>query len=199
VNLTRKKPEPDIDLSDSRPEKPGGKNSPTPRRNAARARRSQTLKGSPVSKKEAKARTRAAYDESRAALKQTDLSKLPANERVPELVYVRDLVDSRYNLAGAMMPVAVLYFVATFATSTLARKDAQLSQSVLFLTLFWFLGMIVDSLIMSRKLEVKVRARFPGSTVKLRGYAVRRAFALKRFRRPVPREIPPANRWKTAA
>jgi hypothetical protein len=198
VNLTKRKPAataPEVALVE-RPAKPGGKNSPTPRRNAARAQRAKTLKGKPVSKKEAKARTRAAYDSTREQLKSKDPSQLPANERVPELVYVRDLVDSRTNLASALIPVAVIYFIATFVISSVV-KNRGLQTSIFFLTFFWLLAILVDVWIMSRKIDAAVQARHPQTTARVRGYAVKRAIALKRMRRPVVREVPEANRWKS--
>lgn len=169
-----------------------GKNAPTPRRNAARAARKQQLKAKPLSTREKRAKTRTAYDDTRAAMRSTDVTKLPANERRPELVYARDLVDTRANLGSAIIPVAVVYFIGTFVFS----KVPVVSEAILFLALFWFIAMIVDAAVMSRKLEAKVLTRYPDSTVKVRMYAARRAFGLKRMRRPVPRPVPPANNWR---
>lgn len=173
--------------------KAAGKGTPTPRRNQARAARKQQLQAKPLTRKEKRQKVQSIAAETRASLKSTDISKLPANERLPELVYTRDLVDTRANLGSAIIPVAVIYFVASFA---FARTPA-VAQAILFLALFWFLAMIADAVVMSRKLEAKVRARYPASTVRLRMYAARRAFGLKRMRRPIPREVPPANHWKS--
>ncbi len=198
VNLTKRKPTaaaPEI-VVEERPAKPGGKNSPTPRRNAARAQRAKTLKGTPVSKKEARARTRAAYDSTREQLKSTDPSKLPATERVPELVYVRDLVDTRVNLASALIPVVAVYFVGTFVINALT-KDRTIQTSIFYLSFLWFLAIFVDCYVMSRKVESAVRARHPETTARVRGYAMKRAIGPKRMRRPVVRAVPDANHWKS--
>ncbi len=190
--LGRKEPETPPALETERADKLGGKNAPTPRRTQARAERAKQVKGTPLKRGERRARSNEIYNQTRAAMKQTDVAKLPANERVPELVYARDLVDSRANLGTALIPVAAIYFIGSFV----AAKSVAVTRGLLFLALFWFLAMIVDAVVMSRKLETKVQARFPGSTVRVRGYAGRRAFALKRMRRPIPRDIPPANRWR---
>jgi hypothetical protein len=198
VNLPRRKVEtpPDADvLVQERPVKAGGKNAPTPRRNHAQAARKQQLKGTPRSKKEVRARRNEIYNETRAAMKQTDVNKLPANERKAELIYVRDLVDSRANLASALFPVIAVYLVVS--TVFHSKNDGKIIQPVILLVLLWLVAMVVDAVIMSRKVETRVRARFPDSTEKVRVYAGRRAFAPKRFmRRPVPREVPPGNRWR---
>lgn len=195
VNLSKRRgeqPAEPVMLVEDPPAKPGGKNAPTLRRTQARAARKQELKGRPLSGRERRRKMNSVAAETRAAMKSTDPAKLPASERVPELVYARDLVDSRANLGTAIIPVAVVYFIASFAVS----KSSALSLGVLLLSLFWFLAMLADSVVMSRKLEAKVLARHPDSTVKVRMYAARRAFALKRLRRPVPREVPAANRWR---
>lgn len=191
--LRRKAPEATDTLVDERPVKAGGKNAPTPKQKEARAARAQQLKGKPQSRKEQSAARRAAVEQTREALKSTDVSKLPKNEREPELVYTRDLVDTRRNLAGSVWVVAVVYFIGTTIAGSVRNNVFQ--SSILFLSLFWFLAMIVDAYLMAKQINSRVRARFPGTTVRVKGYAARRAFSLRRWRRPVPREVPPANRW----
>ncbi|MGH3743689.1 MAG: DUF3043 domain-containing protein, partial [Mycobacteriales bacterium] len=159
----------------------------------ARAARAQQLKGKPRTRKEQSAARRAAVGETREALKSTDVSKLPKNEREPELVYTRDLVDTRRNLAGSVWVVAVVYFIGTTVAGSVRNNIFQ--SSILFLSLFWFLAMIVDAYLMAKQIDSRVRARFPTTTVRVKAYAARRAFSLKRWRRPVPREVPTANRW----
>lgn len=181
-------------LVEERPEKVGGKNAPTPRRSEARAARAKVLKGRPKTRREQSAARRATFDQTREAMKSTDVSKLPKNERVPELVYARDLVDSRRNLAGSVWIVAVLYFIGTsIAGST---KNTALQSSILLLSLLWFVAMLVDAYLLARNVDRRVRARYPDSTVRVKAYTARRAFAIRRWRRPVPREVPPANHWR---
>jgi hypothetical protein len=180
-------------LVDEPPAKPGAKNAPTPKQKEARAARARQLKAKPKTRKEQSAARRAAVDQTREAMKSTDVSKLPKNEREPELVYTRDLVDTRRNLAGSVWIVAVVYFIGTTVAGSVRNNVFQ--TSILFLSLFWFLAMIVDAYLMARQVDSRVRARFPNTTVRIKGYAARRAFSLKRWRRPVPRDVPSGNRW----
>lgn len=182
-------------LVEERPEKADGKKAPTPKRSEARAARAQQLKSRPKSRKEQSAARRATFDQTREAMKSTDVSKLPKNERVPELVYARDLVDSRRNLAGSVWIVAVLYFIGTSLAGT--TRNTALQTSILLLSLLWFVAMLVDAYLLARNVDRRVRARYPESTVRVKAYAARRAFAIRRWRRPVPREVPPANHWRS--
>ncbi|HEX7354896.1 MAG TPA: DUF3043 domain-containing protein [Mycobacteriales bacterium] len=191
--MRRTAPEPSDTVVDEPAAKRGGKGAPTPKQKEARARRAQELKGTPKTRKQQSAARRAAIDDTREALKSTDVSKLPKNERQPELVYARDLVDTRRNLAGSVWVVAVVYFIGTTVAGSVRNNVFQ--SSVLFLSLFWFIAMIVDAVLMARQIDSRVRARFPDSTVRVKAYAIRRAFSLKRWRRPVVREVPAENRW----
>ncbi|HEY5336047.1 MAG TPA: DUF3043 domain-containing protein [Mycobacteriales bacterium] len=191
--LKRKAPAPADVLVDDRPTKAGGKNAPTPKQREAREARARQLKAKPQSRKAKSAARRTAVEQTREALKSTDVTKLPKNEREPELIYTRDLVDTRRNLAGSVWIVAVIYFIGTTVAGSVRNNVFQ--TSILFLSLFWFLAMIVDAYLMAKQVDSRVRGRFPNTTVRVKGYAARRAFSLKRWRRPVPREIPPGNRW----
>lgn len=194
MNPLKRKASPSTDvLVDERPAKAGGKNAPTPKQKEAREARARQLKGKPTSRKEQSAARRTAVEQTRQALKSTDVSKLPKNEREPELIYTRDLVDTRRNLAGSVWVVAVVYFIGTTIAGSV--RNTVFQTSILFLSLFWFLAMIVDAYLMAQQVDRRVRSRFPNTNVRIKGYAARRAFSLKRWRRPVPREVPAGNRW----
>lgn len=191
--LKRKAPRSVDVLVDERPTKAAGKNAPTPKQKEARAARARQLKGKPKTRKEQSSARRTAVEQTRESLKSTDVSKLPKNEREPELIYTRDLVDTRRNLAGSVWVVAVIYFIGTTVAGSV--RNTVFQTSILFLSLFWFLAMIVDAYLMAKQVDTRVRARFPNTTVRIKGYAARRAFSLKRWRRPVPRDVPQLNRW----
>lgn len=104
--------------------------------------------------------------------------------------YIRDLVDSRRNLAGMLMPIAILSFV------TLAFPMVPLLGSVGPLVLMvMILASIVDSYFFGRSMSRKVAARFPngdksGQSMKgsaLGFYAFNRATLIRRWRVPRPR------------
>jgi len=148
--------------------RPGAKGKVTPRRTDARAARAATRKiSAPKDRKQAAARRREILSETKEAMRSTDVTKLPANERVPELVYVRDLVDSRFHPAEAVIWVMVLVFllgaVPVYGIQLLANLFGAAS------------------------ISKAVTARYPRSVQPVRFYAGRRMLSPRRFRRPVPR------------
>lgn len=154
----------------------------TPRRTEARAARAAARKQAPAqNRKEAAARRRQALQEARAALQSTDVSKLPPRERAPELVYTRDLVDSRFHPAEVviwvMLGVFLLGAVPVYGVQVLANL-AGLTFLVASLAATW---------LRSAAVQRAVDQRYPNSTHRVRFYAARRLMAPRRFRRPVPR------------
>jgi hypothetical protein len=176
------------------PEKAGGKNAPTLKQREARERRAKQLKGAPQTRKEKQARLREIREETMASLKSTDVSKLPKNERVPELVFARDQIDTRRNLGSSIFVVAGVFVVGTEVAGSIHATVFQ--TSILFLSLFWFLAIFTDTTVASRKIERRIQERWPGSTVKIRAYVLRRALTPRRRRRPVVRTVPTENRWQ---
>jgi hypothetical protein len=175
------------------PEKAGGKNAPTLKQREARELRAKQLKGAPQTRKEKQARLREIRAETMEALKSTDVSKLPKNERVPELVFARDQIDTRRNLASSILVVIVIYFVGTSIAGA-ARSDV-FRTSLLFLSIFWFLGIGVDTFIAASTIERRIRKQWPETTVRVRSYVFRRALTIKRWRRPAVRPVPAENNW----
>ncbi|HEV7208729.1 MAG TPA: DUF3043 domain-containing protein [Mycobacteriales bacterium] len=160
----------------------GAKGKVTPRRTDARAARAATRKKSvPKGRKEAAARRREILRETKQAMQSTDVSKLPANERVPELVYVRDLVDSRFHPAEAVIWVMVLVFllgaVPVYGIQLLANLFG----------LAFLLASLLATWLRSAAIQKTVLVRYPRSAQRVRFYAARRMLSPRRFRRPVPR------------
>jgi hypothetical protein len=148
----------------------------TPKRTEARQLRAQERKAAPKNRKEAAAARREAMRTARESLNSTDVSKLPKRERQPELVYTRDLVDSRIWAAQSL--VWLMIFTLVIGT---------------FLPVFDFVAIAVIVVIApvsyfdARGIARKVSERFPDSSVPVRFYAIRRAMAPRRMRKPVPR------------
>lgn len=156
-----------------------GKGRPTPKRNQARAARAAERKAAPQDRKARAAARRKAVQEQREALNQTDVSKLPPTERTPELIYVRDLVDSKFYAGqGAVWFAVAVFVLAMFPPLTVLVDVIGLVGLLMIAVLTWR-----DSRAISRA----VRERYPDSTARVRGYAVRRIFSPRRLRRPVPR------------
>ncbi len=195
-------PEP---TSESAPAVPAGttapKGRPTPKRNernkprgpvapapttAAEARQRRKQLRATMTKEErkaAKAASRAAMAANRERVRAGDESALSAYDKGPLRGYVRDIVDSRRNVLGLLMPAALLIMVPILVLPRL-----QIIASPLMLLLM--IAMIVDGILLARKVNRAVEAKFPGNSEtrgKLGLYAVSRATQLRRSRTPAPR------------
>lgn len=103
--------------------------------------------------------------------------------------YVRDLVDARRNLAGLLLPIAVLSFL------TLAIQTPAIANLGPLILMVMIVAAVTDSVIFGRKMSRKVAARFPkgdksGQSMKgsaLGFYAFNRACLVRKWRIPRPR------------
>jgi hypothetical protein len=169
-----------------------GKGRPTPKRNAAQGRRPGPPPPPPTTRKEAYKRMRqtqaARRAETRQAMARGDEAYLPARDRGPVRRLVRDVVDSRRNIGSFFLAIAGVALIGTIAPSILIRNYAS------FLLLGFFLLLIVDSVVLSRKIKRKVAERFPDDpqakrTKGLVWYGISRATMIRRWRFPKP-EVP---------
>jgi DUF3043 family protein len=158
------------------PETVARKNRATPKRTEARQLRAQERKAAPKNRKEAASARREAMRAARESLNSTDVSKLPKRERQPELVYARDLVDSRFYASQAVFWLMILSLVVSFVV-----------QPAIFVTFLVFFVLIATSWFEGRKIAAKVRSRYPDSTVPVQFYSARRMVSPRRLRKPVTR------------
>ena len=96
--------------------------------------------------------------------------------------YVRDIVDSRRNLLGLFMPSAL---VMLFVMLAMPKVQVLISPAMLLLMLV----LAIDALILARKVNKAVDAKFPENTethFKLGIYAASRASQMRRMRAPRP-------------
>lgn len=165
--------------------KPRGPVAPAPTTAAeARQRRKQARASmTKEERKAAKASRRAAMVAHRERVRAGDESALSPYDKGPVRGYVRDIVDSRRNLLGLLMPAALLLIMPILVLPRL-----QIIVSPLMLLLM--IAMVVDGFLLARKVNRAVEAKFPG-TPETRGklglYAVSRATQLRRSRTPAPR------------
>ena len=177
-------------------ERPGAKNRPTPSR-----REQESANKRPLVPKDRKAAAgqsrdaaRQARAKQRAALLSGDESALPARDKGPIKRYIRDAVDSRWNIGEFMLPimfvVLALSLIPTFAKSSAAWAT--------FLVVILVYGLLVigamDTFLMWRSTKAKISAKFgeapPGGSAR---YAVIRAIQMRRSRLPRPqveRQLP---------
>ncbi|GLZ36188.1 hypothetical protein Lesp02_83750 [Lentzea sp. NBRC 105346] len=174
-----------------------GKGRATPKRREAQGRRSGPVPPPPRTQREAfkrmrgskvnKEERRAAAAERRQRMLAGDDKYLLPRDRGPVKAYIRDLVDSRRNLMGLFMPLAILVFVALLVPSVKIQQYATLA------TTFMLLAMIVEGFVLGRLVTKRVRQKFPNEPIKalsIGWYSFIRASQLRRLRVPKPRVSP---------
>jgi len=182
-----------------------GKGRPTPKRRDAEGRRRGPVAPAPLTAKEARARRKAARKskskeerkaesaERRAAASERRNRMLAGEEkyllprdRGPVRAYVRDLVDSRRNLVGLFMPLALVLIMSMFL-GTVVQQYVTLAMFVMMLL------MVVEGVYLGMMVNKKARARYPDSTdggFGLGWYAFVRASQIRKLRAPLPRVKP---------
>ncbi|RZU31270.1 DUF3043 domain-containing protein [Blastococcus saxobsidens] len=170
--------------------KSGGKGRPTPRRAEAQGRRQGPPPPPPTTRKEAYRRMReqqaARRAETRQGAARGDDAYLPARDRGPVRKLVRDVVDSRRNVGSLFLAVAAVALIGTFVPSLAVKTYSS------FVLFGFFLVLIVDSVVLGRKIKSAVTARFPDEDHKMKGlvwYGISRSTMIRRWRFPKP-EVP---------
>jgi len=135
----------------------------------------------PMSKQEARARRRA----ERAALAEEFRRVGGPRDRGPERALVRDIVDSRYTVGTWFLGGAMVVLIGSAQTMP---PIIQFASNLLWLMLAF--ALVVDSILISRRVRKLVRERFPKTKERMRSlyfYAFMRALTFRRLRVPVPR------------
>jgi hypothetical protein len=167
-----------------------GKGRATPKRSEAQGRRPGPPPPPPTTRREAYKRQRARVAdrrvETRQAVARGDDSYLPARDQGPVRRLVRDVVDSRRNVGSFFLAIAGVALIGTVVPSLVVRNYAS------FLLFGFFLLLIVDSVILGRRIKRKVTERFPDGQHHMRGltwYGISRSTMIRRWRFPKP-EVP---------
>ena len=183
------------------PQTTAPKGRPTPSRGAA-ARRKGPVAPAPMTAAEARARRkslagpklsreerRAEGAERRAQMADRRERMLAGDERYllsrdqgPVRRFVRDLVDARRNVLGLFMPSALTLLFVMFAVPQLQLYISPAMTVLMAL-------MMLDGLILGRKVAKRVDEKFPEDTEsrwKLGLYAASRASQMRRMRAPRP-------------
>jgi hypothetical protein len=160
---------------------------PAPLTSAEARKRRKELQGRPLTKEERKAQRlqrRADMAERRERMMAGEESYLLPRDQGEVRRYVRDIVDSRRNVLGLFMPAALTMMVVM-----LALPSVQIQQFISLALLVLAALMLVDALVLSRKVGRMVDEKFLGNTesrLKLGFYAASRASQLRRMRTPRP-------------
>ena len=170
-------------------DRPGAKNHPTPSRREQEAARRRPLV--PTDRKAAAGQSREANRlaraKQRAAMLSGDESALPPRDKGPVKRYIRDVVDTRWNIGEFMLPIMVLVLLLS-ALPILAPKTQALSSLMVFVLVYGLIvAGVLDAFLLWRRTKAKIVAKFGeapprGSAM----YAVIRALQMRRSRLPRP-------------
>jgi len=179
------------------PDTPGGatpgtgKGRPTPKRREAEARRRGPVAPPPRTQREAMKRLRGSKEDRRAERAERRQRMMSGDERFllprdrgPARAYVRDLVDSRRQLMGLFMPMALIVLLTLFI------PDQRIQSAVSLATMGLLAVIVIETVFLGRQISQRVRQKFPNakdSSVSLTFYAFTRATMLRRLRNPRPR------------
>ncbi|MBC9957581.1 DUF3043 domain-containing protein [Yimella sp. cx-51] len=162
---------------------PQKKGRPTPKRRDQEAARRQPLVPADrdAAKKQAKQEARAQRLKSREAFARGDENALPKRDRGPIKRFIRDTVDSRWNIGEILLPLMLIVLVMTVVPNRSFQMGA--------LVLVWVVIAVgvIDCVLLWRRLKKQIRARFNEDPPKgSRSYAIMRAFQMRLSRMPKP-------------
>ncbi|MGK5444976.1 DUF3043 domain-containing protein [Micromonospora sp. URMC 105] len=151
----------------------------TPKRPVAGRRPAGPAK--PLTKEEAREQRRAARAEAAAEFRREGGPR----DRGPERLLARNVVDSRRTVGTWFFGGALIVLIG----SNQAMPPAiRLASNVVWGALA--LGVVIDSILISRKIKKLIRERFPNSGERMGSlylYAIMRSITFRRMRAPAPR------------
>lgn len=149
----------------------------------ARQRRKEARKTMTKEERQAeKLRARSLVAERNERMKAGEEAYLLARDKGPVKRFVRDIVDSRPNVLGLLMPWTLVLVLGTLIAPKIALYMNYAMPVVLLL-------MLLDGFLLSRKVNRAVDEKFPNNTeshAKLALYAIPRAMQPRRWRIPRP-------------
>ena len=159
------------------------KGRPTPKRKEAEVRR-----GASLAPAKSRAEKRAQREElrmqrlaQRSAYMRGEESAMPARDRGPVRKFVRNMVDSRFNVGEYFLPVI---FLVLLLSMTRNQNIAILSILLMYVIL---LIAIIDGLFLGRRIKKRVAEKFPNESTKgLALYGFLRSTQMRRMRAPRP-------------
>ncbi|WP_246136435.1 DUF3043 domain-containing protein [Leekyejoonella antrihumi] len=162
---------------------PGRKGHPTPKRKEQEAARRRPLvpEDRKQAKKGARDEARQARMKQREAFNRGDESALPARDRGPVKRYIRNAVDSRWNVGEFLLPLMLIVLLFTL------MPTAGLQRLGLYFVWVIVLVGVVDSFLLWRRLKKQIRERFHEDPPRrCATYAIMRSFQMRMSRVPKP-------------
>ena len=179
------------------------KGRPTPKRVEAEGRRRGPVPPPPRTQREAMKRSRdlrpklsreersKAQNERRERMMAGDDAYLLPKDRGPVKAFVRDVIDSRRNLMGLFMPLAILVLASYFLQVAVPTLPVQ--EYVMLACLVFLLAMVVEAIMLGRLAVRLARTKFPKESIGTAGiiwYTFTRASQVRKLRVPRPRVRP---------
>lgn len=129
--------------------------------------------------------SRLARAKQRAALLSGDESALPARDKGPVKRFIRDSVDSRWNVGEFMLPVMLIVLTLTLYSAVVKAAASSIGPMITLLVYGLILVGAVDAFTMWRRTKAKATAKFGSAPPRGSAmYAVMRAFQMRRSRLP---------------
>lgn len=117
-----------------------------------------------------------------------DEAHMPIQHRGPERRFVRDVVDSRHNIAEYFFPAALALMLVFFLLPIILPQLAQVTTLAMLIVLWGGIALcVLDAVLLRRRLRRDLTARFGSVGVGLVGYGISRAVSLRRLRLPKPK------------
>jgi hypothetical protein len=161
-----------------------GKGRPTPTRKEKEAARKRPIVSN--DRKEARRNAREAMalerDKQRIGLANGVERYMPLRDRGPQKRYIRDYVDARTSIGEFLIPLMFLVIVI----SLFPQVEVQFASTIMIL--FFFVGSILDGIVLGLIVRKKLRERFGAEKVEsgVRWYSAMRAFQFRALRMPKP-------------
>jgi len=161
----------------------GGKGRATPSRREREAanRRPIVVADRKVARRRSRAQQAEARERARIGMANGEERYLPARDKGPQRRFARDFVDSQWTIGEFLIPVFVVFFVATIVLP---------QAGWLFLPLYGYLALtIVDGLIRAAMIRRRLARSLGGAGTVERGlnlYVVMRAAQFRSLRVPKP-------------
>ena len=133
--------------------------------------------------KQMRERQRRERAEATAGMRAGDERYLLARDRGPERLLARNIVDSRRTVGTWFFGGALIVLVG----SSVRIPVVQLASNILWLMLA--IGVVVDSVLIARRVKKMVKQRFPDTSQRmgsLQLYAIMRGITFRRMRVPKP-------------
>ena len=182
-------PEPEVT------ERPGAKNRPTPKRRDQEAARRKPLV--PTDRKAAQKASREAAREERVrkreAMNRGDESALPVRDRGPVKRFIRNTVDSRWNVGEILLPLMLLVLVMI-----IVGGSVPVLQGVAMIAVWGIVIIgIVDAYLLWRRTKKAIVEKFGEEPPRgSASYTIMRSFQMRMSRMPKPQVARGDKSWK---